>query len=347
VTIPVVVEKGQPAITWSNPGPIAINTAIGGTQLNAAITPGCPGPIEYVMVLNDQWVNCAGQSIPKKGQYFMKARFRGHANWLPAEKEVRLLVTESARAVAGANAMSSAANIAACWNTPTDAESQAVLAAWNSDTDNIKTQGQQILAKAQTMNEEQLRKYCKSLKGARQKPPNPREDENVTWLLPNGLQLRLKPKGDRHTRSVMFSIEAVKDKSNFSDDLGGVAFKLANCGEPAPKTPGEARSGPGSPAQRSDFLKGVAAATHIKCQPMQPNEITWPLVNGTNIQRNTDLPAATCLGEAVIEYWMGTQKLESPTLRAAARNNVEVSVRTQPTTQFKQTIVKRTVNIVG
>jgi hypothetical protein len=346
VIIKVDVVQGQPEITWPSPASVVKGVTIGPTQLNATINPPTlAGSIRYTMVVNQKQGAASGQVMNGAGQFFIKARFPGNDDYRPVEKEVRLTVTESAAAKMGADAMAPG-QVDANWHKPTDAGSTQKLQDWDDDAGGMQTQAKEVMASIQNMTEREIIKYCNKLKGVKKKSQGGTYP-NELWLLPNGLQLRLKPDGDKHKPSKQFCIEAVKG-SNFSDDLNDIAFKVTASGEPAPKHPGELRiPGGGTTAQRADFVAGASGATHLKCQPMQPNQITWGLAPNAEIKRGadiSDLLNATALGGAAVDYLFDKMVLKEKKI-SLAQPSGKLIARSAETDKYTETRETRDVRI--
>jgi hypothetical protein len=346
-TFDVMVEKGTPVLTWARPAPISKGTALDNTQLNATAVPAAITPrLVYTVVVKDKTVPAMNQVMDSPGHHFITARFAGDAHFLPAEAEVRMTVCKNAAEKLGADAMLPA-NIAANWAKPTDAAFNLVETAWNADTGGIKTQAKDIMAKINTMTEREIKKYCDALPGATYSAAEAGVPQHI-WNLPNGLRLRLKPEGDgRHTLSKMFSIEAMKATS-FPNPLHNVAFKVTADGEPAPRDPGQFVWPNGNADFQSDFKLAASNATHLKCQPMQFNTITWALADGTEIPRATDLSAsvltATALGDAAISYKIGKLVVQNNQVMLAGAE--KLSAISAETDKFKETTVSRSVKLV-
>jgi hypothetical protein len=295
----IAIEKRTPTLTW-NAAPATLNTgaALPPALCNATINPGTlAGKIEYDPP--------AGKPVRKAGQQLMSAIFPGDNLYRAAGPATNRLVVGNASQIAGATALS-AGNIAANWvDRPATGGYGAKMTAWNSDTGGIKTQARTIMAAIKNMTRAQTIDYLNAL------PHVAIDTEAMLWKLGNGLQVRIKMKGDEYISGAVVIMEAVTS-AGFSYDQGTVAFKVTVEGEAAPKGPQQLAAATGNRIDATDYKNGAMGMNHILIMPKPPQAIEWDLADNTTVLRDDPSIVQTVLtaqAAGTVTYHVGRQQI--------------------------------------
>ena len=305
----VKVVKGKPAFRWAAPRPVLVNTALTATQLCA--TPPVPSlPLVYAPAL--------GTKLTVAGKATLEVSTVGDANYEAATTSVTIVVAATAPDLASETGAWDALNGKA-FKPTTNPAAIKLIEAWNKDDGSsptgIKTQARKIMSDIKTMTSEELLDYMDQLvttptdkvEQTLNKKGNPATFPNTIWKLPNGLQVRYKPKGDGITANgPMFCIEG-RTSTGFSATQDDIAFKIMPNGGCGPKGPGETLVPPSvanNPVLNTAYMSGACGQTHLQCLPKQAQIITW--ANPADIYAGTKLGPtqlnATALGNAVLTY---------------------------------------------
>jgi hypothetical protein len=318
----VTVNKIKPTIAWKTPMPVKKGHLLGTEQQDATITPGG---------LTMTYAPAAGQEMKTAGKIPLKVSFAGNDGHETATASVELTVVENDDALASARGqigMESGRGFKFRTKAtdPTHGEHvQGALDKWNnSDTNDplsMKMQGKKIMSDIQKMKPTQLISYMNDLvkdgkgdyKLADTKADGKKaEYPNMIWILPNGLQIRYKPRGDGKDglTDPMFCVEGRRtDVTTFGGEPEESAFKLMANGEPAPIGPSDTSlpSFGTDTASKTLDRKAMDAAckmTHLY-SPVENQVVTWRSTSITFAKGGALTTAhlnATALGGAVAHY---------------------------------------------
>ncbi|MCA8975343.1 MAG: hypothetical protein KDC98_11525, partial [Planctomycetes bacterium] len=258
VTVKLKVKKATPVITWQPPA-AGIAGAAGyaiGPALNAVRTVG-----EANLVYSP-----AGGNLPA-GEHQLTVEHPESTNYGYLAVSVRLNVYASALAQQAFEAQRLGGF------KPTKPLDPTIKANWDNDAGGLKTQSQQLMRDMQDMTGPEIQQYMDGLT-----PKADRDQQNGTypfymWKLPNGLQVRYKPIGDKHTNPdgkspvPMFCVEVRKPTCvGFSKKPQDIATKVSIGGELGPVGPGETPVPQGLGANQVSYVNGSQAATHLTCR---------------------------------------------------------------------------------
>lgn len=322
----VTVNKIKPAIAWKTPMPVKKGHVLGTEQQDATITP---------TGLKLVYAPSAGNVMNKAGKIPLKVSFAGDDGHETADATVALTVVDGDEALASARGQigmetGRAFKFRTKATDPDHGEHvQGALDKWNNsdmtDPLSLKVQGQKIMSDIQKMKPTQLISYMDELvkdgkgqyKLADTKADGKKaEYPNMIWILPNGLQIRYKPRGDGKDglTDPMFCVEGRRtDVTTFGGEPEESAFKLMANGEPAPIGPSDTSlpSFGSDTASKTLDRKAMDVAckmTHLY-SPTENQFVTWAKTS-ISFKLGGALTAAhldaTALGGAV-PYYVITQ----------------------------------------
>ena len=351
-TVTITVAKGTPRITWTPPD-LAVVTDTVDASLNATILPATLQP-------ELRFIPAAGTTWPKPGCVYIRARFAGDDNFEAVTVEAKQVVVRNRMEKRGATDMLNGT----AWNPPGPGTvGGAALQDWNSDAGKVKTLGQQIVKGVADKTLKDIEKYLDALKldsmtATGQPKITVRKKRNggqLMWSFSNGLQVRVKDEGDKHTFACAVDVEMVRTKGEFTEHVDDTCFKIMTNGSPGARGPwGSEMNRPVgvSAPDWEDYKNGSCRATHIVC-PKVPPVIIWALTADAVLKRNTprrDLMTVSCLGEVELLYCVGSDINEVSAndfinFRFPRTGAVNLYVKAVANDRYTGLIDKRTVTV--
>ncbi len=179
------------------------------------------------------------------------------------------------------------------WIGPQSQTDKALLKKWDEDDSptGLKKTAQKVMADIQGMTGEELIAYMDDLInpggsgaiGTRTDDPPSKRFPNYIWELPNGMQVRYKPRGDgrppvTNPPTPMFCVEG-KTCVGPSRRDSDVAFKVTSAGNPGAYGPGQTFKPPGMTnpqlAESKEYMNAACSTTHLSCKLKEEQTITW------------------------------------------------------------------------
>ena len=271
VTQSIKVNRAAPELQWKTPAAVTLAGTppafvLSKTQLAAKVVKG-ESPLAYTPA--------AGVKLAA-GTHFLRAVHAQSANYLQGETSVRLLVYASAKEQTGFEDVRQGKSWKAGKSLPT-----AVQQRWTNDTDGVKSKGQDYMAKMQDMTADEMKDFLDKevASTASDYMYQGGTYPNQVWKFPNGLQVRVKPKGDAFSAEPKFCIEILAESKRqagqFSASQQDILCKLSVDGAPAPKGPGDTDLGGGTSAEQNNYKAGSCQATHPVCRTKLDAMLAW------------------------------------------------------------------------
>lgn len=262
-TVTLKVRRLKPEITWESPTTVAPVAGdkfkLTAAQLNAVRKTGDQALVYTPPIDTELAV----------GTHELTVTHPQSELYEKLEKSVKLIVMSAAK--------KSGFDAAAKGDGFSTALEAGVKADWDADTDNVKTNAQEIMKAARTLTGPELIALMNQKSKEEDRATQDGTHPNLLWRLPGGLQVRYKPNGDTHSNPTgttpvpMFCVEILSKgcTTKFSNEQGDVATKISLDGKPAPK-------GPGTTSGDQNFKEGAVAATHLQCIRMKDAVIVAP-----------------------------------------------------------------------
>jgi len=282
VEVRLKVKRLNPEITWAQPAAVVANNNNGKfeltkTQLNAQRVKG-QSPLVYSPAL---------KSVVAAGSHRLEVSHAQSSNFHFGDKWVKLDVFKGEQEKEGFDLLRNGGNF------KNNVLNQAVKNNWDNDTDQVKTKAKELMGLFQGMTGPGIKSHMEKMVqegGITHFAQTTKFNGKVSdypcdlYAMENGLQIRYKPKGDKHTNPhpqnnpnpvPMFCIEVLKPSndpswsgnkppnypSGISWSPNQVAAKISIGGELAPKGPGDTQS----TLTTKDYTAGTCKATHFVC----------------------------------------------------------------------------------
>ena len=275
----IEVTKSKPKLAWSKPAPASLNDQgklkLGPAQQNAVVTPAN-------FATAPAYTPAPGVEITKAGLHRLDAKLEATPSSDAAEASVVLTIVKNATALRGMKEMNSGEAFVKPTKPKQGEVSDGTFERWEeweksdlTDPNAVGTQGKRILKEISLMKPAELFNYMKKLKSDDDNLPE--EDRKVSaWRdehgkklisFKNGLELRYKPNGDKHTGGKPCYCLEVRKNPGLAEAGGqpNIAFKITADGKPAAKGPGQLQY-PYLLKQEAqlDYKDGAMASTHLR-----------------------------------------------------------------------------------
>jgi hypothetical protein len=275
----IEVTKSKPTLNWKKPAPAALdkdgNLKLGPNQLNATIIPAS-------FADDPDYAPAEGHIIKTEGVHRLDAKLVATADSDEAVASVVLAVAKNATALRGMNEMNSGEAFKKPEKPTAKAPGDGTYERWEewqtsdpSDPNATGTQGKRMLTEISLLKPAELTAYLKKIKEEDDKLPV--ENRKVShWTdqpgkkhiaFKNGLEVRFKPNGDKHTGGKpCFCLEVRKDPTEaLAGGQDKIAFKVTAHGKPAAKGPSQLEYPSNFMKEAQlDYKDGAMAATHLR-----------------------------------------------------------------------------------
>jgi len=264
------VAKAVPEITWATPASQQLSGqppkfVLGDAQLNAQRVKG-----ESALVYTP-----AKGAVLKNGTHFLRVVHPASANYRRGEATVRLMIYITADAKNGFQKLREGKGFKSGKGLGATEKKR-----WDDDKDGVKSKGQELMRKMQSMTLDEMIELMNQEVTA----PGDRHDQggtypNKMWRFDNGLQVRVKPKGDAHGSAPKFCIEIVEESVRLAKrftvqgEQHLIQAKLSIDGNPAPTGPNDTDLS--GATDTANYNTGACAATHPMCRTKLMPKLAW------------------------------------------------------------------------
>lgn len=293
------VKRAPSRLSWAIPAAVEAtgspkSFALTKTQLAAKVERGEPKQ-------EPQYEPAQGKKLAP-GTHFLRAVHPQTDNFLRGEITVRLLVHADAKGKAGFEAVRKGGGWKTGVGLPQDVQDR-----WDKDTDGVRSKGKQLMQDMQQMTCEEMIDHLSKQIG--DPSDHKKQGEDHLYRFDNGLQVRVKPKGDSFSSEPKFCIEVLPESLRVAkefttkDNRHLITCKLSVDGEPAPKGPGDTAV---PKKGKASYKTGTCDATHPVCRPKLEPRLAWtppaPVVTGTALSSEAQLQARVLEGDGVPTY---------------------------------------------
>lgn len=349
---PVTIEvttKGTPAISWRPPDVAVIGDAID-PSLNATISPA-------TLQSQLRYEPKGGTTWSKPGCVYIRAHFPGDTNFEAVVAEAKQVVVKNRTEARGATEMLDGT----AWRPPSGGTpAYQALDDWNNDVGKAQTLGKQIVKDIANKTLDEITKYLNELdlnalagQGPQITVRTKTDQSQRIWSFSNGLQVRVKDEGDKHTFACAVDVEMVATKGQFTTHVSQTCFKIMTNGSPGARGPWNQevrRPRDMSDLDWEDYKSGTCRATHIIC-PKVPPVINWPLDDTKSLKQRTSVPeqmTVSCLGSGELKFRIDKVEKSAEAFRDfnfPRKGKVDLYVEASATTRYTGLTIKRTVNV--
>ena len=334
------VAKAKPEITWANPPSVRrtgdpAQFVLGDAQLNAKLVKG-ESKLAYQPTKG---------STLEAGIHFLRVIHLESANYQRGDLSVRLVVYNTEEAQKGFDKTLKGEGFKTGKGL-----SEAERKRWDDDEGQVRSKGRELMKKMQAMTiDEMVDLMNREVTDVNDRHDQPGQYPNKMWKFANGLQVRVKPKGDAHDSAPKFCIEIVDESVRTANRFTAkgeqslIKAKLSIDGEPAPTGPNDTDMGSYAGQDLVNYTTGSCRATHPTCRAKLPPRLAWdkpPAIElGVPLERGVHLNARIVGGEGEGEFTydpvagavynakgVGTLKATLPESKRYLEGRIEVKI---------------------